>query len=43
MIDKCIDGRTNRKTMLLLHTLIMWGSDVASFVEARPLVEEEIA
>ena len=38
MDDGCIDGRTQRKIMLLLHIFIMRGSDVASLVEFRPVV-----
>ena len=44
VMDRSTDTRwTNRKIMLLSHTLIMKGSDVANFVEFRPVVEEEIA
>ena len=33
MMDRCTDGCTHRKIMLLLHNLTMRGSDVASLVE----------
>ena len=43
-MDRWTDARrTNGKIMLLLHTLTMRGSDVASFVEFRLVVLEEIA
>ena len=41
--DGRTDGRKHRKIMLLLHTLTMGGNVVASFVEFRPVVLEEIA
>ena len=44
MTDRWTDARqTNGKIMLFSHTLTMRGSDVASLVEFRPVVEEEIA
>ena len=39
-----MDGRTDaQKTNVALATLAMLGSDVASLVESRPVVLEEIA
>ena len=42
MEEGCTDGKTHRKIMLLLHTLNIGGSYVASLVEFCPEVEEEI-
>ena len=36
--DGRMDGQTHRKIMLLLNSLTMRGSDVASLVEFRPVV-----
>ena len=41
--DGGMDGRTHGKMILLSYTLIMRGSDVASLVEFRPMVQEELA
>ena len=38
--DEGMDGRTHGKIILLSHTLTMKGSDVASLVEFRPMVQE---
>ena len=38
MNDGCMDRQTHRKIMLLSHTLIMWGIDVASLVQFRLMV-----
>ena len=38
MDDGHTDGQTDRKIILLLHTLTMRGSDVASLVEFCPMV-----
>ena len=43
MAGRWMQGRTHGKIMLLSHTLTMRGHDVASLVEFRPVVKEEIA
>ena len=43
MSDRCPDRSMHGKIMLLSHTLTMRGSNVASLVELRPVVLEEIA
>ena len=42
-MDDChTDGWTHRKIMLLLHILTMRSNVVASSIEFRPVVQEEI-
>ena len=36
--NRCMEGLTHGKIMLLLHTFTVKGSDVASLVEFCPLV-----
>ena len=43
MTAGCTYGWMHRNIMLVLHTLAMIGSDVASLVEFQPVVWEEIA
>ena len=48
MTEKWMDDRRmgrwmHRKIMLFSHTFTMMGSDVASLVDFRPVVYEEIA
>ena len=43
MDDRSTVKRTHRKKMLLSHTFTMRGSDIASSVEFRSVVVEEIS